>query len=396
VGKVRTRKETGKLQLDFNYLNIRCREQTNLLDTPHNRKKVEMLMERIEAEITLGTFNYAKYFPTSPRVKVIDVVKGKISERRALAPAFSVFAQLWFNELEVSWRTSYRQTIEFMIFKRFIPYFGQSPIDEIRRADLLDFRLFLTKQEGRKGNRLSNNTINRHIKILNSILNEAAARYDFTAPGSSIKSLKTEKKDVDPFTLDEINLIINHVRADFRDYYITRFFTGMRSGEIHGLKWRYVDFERRLILIRETHTRTGTEYTKTDSSQREIQMSQIVLDALRCQHASTGHLDLVFCTANGNALNNNNLTKRVWYPLLRHLGLRLRRPYETRHTAATLWLASGENAEWVARQMGHATTEMLFRVYSRFIPNVTRQDGSAFETLILSQITTHKDGNNDE
>jgi integrase len=56
--------------------------------------------------------------------------------------------------------------------------------------------------------------------------------------------------------------------------------------------------------------------------------------------------------------------------------------YQTRHTAATLWLAAGENPEWIARQMGHNTTEMLFRVYSRFVPNLTRKDGSAFEALL--------------
>jgi integrase len=59
-----------------------------------------------------------------------------------------------------------------------------------------------------------------------------------------------------------------------------------------------------------------------------------------------------------------------------------RRPYQTRHTAATLWLAAGENPEWIARQMGHSTTEMLFRIYSRYVPNLTRQDGSAFESLL--------------
>ena len=63
-------------------------------------------------------------------------------------------------------------------------------------------------------------------------------------------------------------------------------------------------------------------------------------------------------------------------------GLTPRRAYQTRHTAATLWLAAGENPEWVARQLGHSTTEMLFRVYSRYIPNVTRRDGSAFEAML--------------
>ena len=82
----------------------------------------------------------------------------------------------------------------------------------------------------------------------------------------------------------------------------------------------------------------------------------------------------------------------MWYPTLELLGLEKRRPYQTRHTTATLWLASGENPEWVARQLGHSSTEMLFKTYSRFIPNATRQDGSAFENLITNSTAQNNGG----
>jgi integrase len=52
-----------------------------------------------------------------------------------------------------------------------------------------------------------------------------------------------------------------------------------------------------------------------------------------------------------------------------------------------LWLASGEAPEWIARQLGHTNTEMLFRVYSRYVPNLTRQDGSAMERLLASRLS---------
>ena len=54
-----------------------------------------------------------------------------------------------------------------------------------------------------------------------------------------------------------------------------------------------------------------------------------------------------------------------------------------------MWLASGENPEWVARQLGHTTTEMLFTVYSKFIPNLTRQDGSAFAKFLNGKLEEH-------
>lgn len=133
------------------------------------------------------------------------------------------------------------------------------------------------------------------------------------------------------------------------------------------------------------------EQTKTDGSYRHVEMSQLVVDALEDQKKATGGNEFVFCTRTGGPLNHNNVTKRVWYPLLSHLGLRKRRPYQTRHTAATLWLAAGENPEWIARQMGHTTTEMLFRVYSRYVPNLTRRDGSAFERLLINEFNAKTD-----
>ncbi len=59
MGKVRARKETGKLYMDFFYLGVRCREQTALTDTSQNRARVEKLLQRIEAKILLGEFEYS-------------------------------------------------------------------------------------------------------------------------------------------------------------------------------------------------------------------------------------------------------------------------------------------------------------------------------------------------
>ncbi len=122
------------------------------------------------------------------------------------------------------------------------------------------------------------------------------------------------------------------------------------------------DFERRLILVRETIVGGEEEYTKNDFSQRDIPMSQVVYEALRAQHKATGKMDYVSCNRAGEPVDTTNFTKRVWYPLLRHLGLALRRPHQTLHTAATLWLAAGEAPAWIASVLGHSSTEMLFRV----------------------------------
>ena len=53
--------------------------------------------------------------------------------------------------------------------------------------------------------------------------------------------------------------------------------------------------------------------------------------------------------------------------------------YETRHTFASWALALGETPEWVARMLGHVDTTLVYRTYGRYIPNLIRNDGSAFE-----------------
>jgi integrase len=117
-------------------------------------------------------------------------------------------------------------------------------------------------------------------------------------------------------------------------------------------------------------------------------MSSIVKKALEEQLEKRIHdIDYVFCSPTGLPVNHRNFTNRVWHPLLKELGFRKRRPYQTRHTAATLWLAAGESPEWIARQLGHTTTKMLFTVYSRYVPNLTRQDGSAMDRLLSTQIS---------
>jgi integrase len=402
MGSIRAGSDNGQLFVDFRYLGKRCREQTALADSPANRKKLEKLLERIEAEIKLGTFDYAKTFPGSravakvgvpfaPALGTVAAPAGLVAEQSPTAtptlpalPPFREFAAIWVSENEVSWRRSHRRTIADILNTHLLPAFGDKGVGHITKSEIMAFRSTLAKVPGRKAETLSAKRINAIMAPLRQVLNEAADRFEFTTPYRNIKALKVLKSDIEPFTFDEVKTILESVRADYKDYYTVRFFTGMRTGEIDGLKWKYVDFERRQILVRETIVLGEEDTTKTDGSQREIQMNEAVYQSLRNQQKASGKLsDYAFCTREGKPLDHNNVTKRVWYPLLRYLKLTQRRPYQTRHTAATLWLAAGENPLWIARQLGHTSTEMLFKVYGRYVPNLTRQDGSAFERLLL-------------
>lgn len=392
MSKIRARPENGLLYFDFNYKGKRCREQTTLKDTPANRLQMEKVLKKIDAEITLDQFDYLSYFPNSKKGRQFAGIKDEKPILKQLQsseiPYFEAFANLWLMENRVRWRIATFEMQEGLLRCHILPRFGTQPINTIAKADVLAFRAELGSVVIKNGTKhLSAKTINEICGTLKAILDEAADRFEYTSPTERLKRLKIQKRDIKPFTLEEVKLLIENVREDYKHYLTVRLFTGMRSGEVHGLKWNNVDFDRRQILIRETFTKNRTEYTKNDGSQREIHMSDRVYAALMAQRPSTSTIsEYVFCNGAGKPIDNKNFTDRVWYPLLRYLSLDKRRPYECRHTAATMWLAAGESPEWIARQLGHSTTEMLFRVYSRYVPNLTRNDGSAFENLINREL----------
>lgn len=381
MASVNKRGKSGKLYIDFRYRNQRCREQTNLTDTTANRKKAQALANRIESEILMGTFDYATFFPNSPKVQFFAQQLAEQFSAQTGIPLFEDFVEIWFLEMEPVWRTSYRKTVRWFLDKRLLPEFKGKNVSSITKSEILSFRAQLAKVTRENERKLSPSYINRHMKFLQMILREAADRYEFTSPYRGIKPIKELKPDIKPFSPSEIQKILSSVREDYRDYFLIRMFTGMRTAEINGLQWKFVNLETRTIQIQETLVNGELTQTKTRESARFIQMSEPVFDALKRMREVTGEHRFVFCNKSGTPLDGERITKRIWYPMLKLAGIEKRRPYNMRHTAATLWLAAGENPEWVANQLGHTNTEMLFRVYSQFIPNITRQDGSAANNL---------------
>ena len=401
MAKVRARADSGMLFLDFYFKGIRCREQTALPNTPENRRKVEAFLNRIKKEIAQGSFDYAATFPGSAKAARF-VEKHRVSDTHAATsgvhqqtqnpdsietPTFADFSLTWRAEMAPQWRRQHRAGADDIFSKHLNPTFGENCFGEITKADVLNFRAALADLPGRAGKKLSASRINKVMCLLRQILNEASERFQTPAAFRGIKPLKARRPDVQPFSLEEVERICATIRADYRSYILTRFYTGMRTGEINGLKWKHVDRDRGLILVRETFADgVAEEDTKTEQSMRDIPMLPNVREAIEAQWRQRDPENpYVFSGSSGRPIDAHNFTNRVWYPLLRYLQLEKRRPYQTRHTTATMMLASGENPEWIARLMGHANTQMLFTVYSRFVPNLTREDGRAITGLINSR-----------
>ncbi len=390
MGSIRARNQ--QLFFDFRYQGVRCREQTLLKDTKLNRARLEKIMSDMDKAIHLGQFVYRDFFPGSVRCAEFEIIDTQIKQQLEQKPehltfvsnfpTFAEFSYEWMSENEVHWKQSHLANVKSIFENYLLPTFGSMHLDQITRADILKLRTSLAKGKTASQRSITNDRVNHIMTPLRCVFSEAALRFDIPSPFHNIKPLKLGRSVIEPFSLTEVRTFLAGVRPDFRNYYAVRFFTGMRTAEIDGLRWKFVDLPNKQIIIEETLVNGRPETPKTQASYRVIQISEPVYQALLRQYDETGSHEFVFCNDAGNPLDHRNVTKRVWNPTLAMLGLKRRRPYQTRHTTATLWLAAGENPEWIAKQLGHSTTKMLFEVYSRYVPNLTRQDGSAFNSLI--------------
>ena len=388
MGHVRVTR-AGYLYFDFFYEGRRCREYTEMKNTPDNLRIMTAALEKIESEIRLGTLDYAKYFPDSKNARKTgetEIGKGTL---------FPDYARRWYTLNKIEWKPSVRRDFNSIMEGHLIPFFKEDAVADIRKPRVKEFRNAISERQGRSGP-LTNKRINNIMAVLRIILNEAAEEFDIPSPFANLKPLAVNKPVIMPLSLKEVFQFLAKVPPAFYNYYVVRFFTGMRTAEIDGLKWKFVDFSNKKIMVRETWQNRQWVSPKTETSVRDIDMSKRVEEALLNQKAATGHGKLVFCNRDSNPFDYNNVSKRIWYPTLKKSKLTPRAPYQTRHTAATMWLASGENPEWVAKQLGHANAEMLFKTYSKYIPNLTRRDGSAFEKFVADKLDAIQEEIRDE
>jgi integrase len=168
----------------------------------------------------------------------------------------------------------------------------------------------------------------------------------------------------------------------------------LRQGEQIALKPEDIGFSKGLLHVRRAMTRDVDGHivegnTKNRYSRRTIRLIPVMLESLEEQRVLNRKLngEYFFCTKTGQQVNPNNLRQRVWLPALQKAGIRIREMKQTRHSFATVALSCGENPLWIANVMGHRNTEMIIKVYSRYIENAgISNDGSALNSALRGNL----------
>lgn len=106
-------------------------------------------------------------------------------------------------------------------------------------------------------------------------------------------------------------------------------------------------------------------------------------DALRAQKRNTYLMrEWVFLNQQGKPwLDDQQLRKGAWIPILEKVGVRYRHPYMMRHTYASMMVSAGENMAWIATQMGHSDISMIARVYGKWMPEYDPSAGQKAESI---------------
>jgi integrase len=139
------------------------------------------------------------------------------------------------------------------------------------------------------------------------------------------------------------------------------------------------DFTHGKAVIRASRSQRGGQEKEPKTGIRTIDLLPDVIEALKRQQERT-YLIRKWVWMNGNRQWTSATFHDHWKRVFELAKVRYRPPSQMRHTFASLHLQSGENPEWVScRMMGHSDSSMMFQNYSRYIPNATRQDGSAYK-----------------
>jgi integrase len=177
--------------------------------------------------------------------------------------------------------------------------------------------------------------------------------------------------------------------------YVLAVTTGMRQGELLGLKWEDVDLKAKTVRVRRTLTlaRGGPRLTepKTKGSRRSIRLTSGAVDALErhrerqdAEGAAAGGVwnewALVFCTRRGTPIGRDNLHDKHWKPLLGKAGLPDIRFHDLRHTCATLLLTKGMHPKIVSEMLGYSSIAITLDTYSHVIPGLGRPQLTRWRT----------------
>jgi len=293
------------------------------------------------------------------------------------------------NKQNISLET--RETNQGHLKNHIIPVLGGIPLQKVNVSHIEEL---ITSLQA-KG--LAEGTIKKIYNLVQTAFKTASKReiisrnpFDLLDDGSRPK---VSKPEIDYWTVEEVRHFFNVLEHRQRILFILAIHTGMRRGEMLGLRWKDIDFEGgRLRISQSLKPLQGLKKgVKTASGYRSISLSPYVLSELKKHRAmilqerlSTKHYqdhDLVICQPNGEPVSVGNFTK-FWKRIVQNTGMRYIRFHDLRHTCASLLFSAGVHPKVVQELLGHSSIKVTLDTYSHMMPNMQADAASALEKML--------------
>lgn len=359
--RIRTHINSQSIQIAFSYHGVECREVLRIEPTSKNIKYAERLRCQILLEIERGTFNYGVHFPDSPKTKVFGTV---VAGNKLLGDYLTEYMETCRRGLSHSTVLGYQRVIDahYATLKK-------SPLRDVNPAVLRKWiadmkvsakrvRNVLTPLRGAIALALQDREITENPLELIEVARVAG------------KVRKREAYEINPCNLEEIKAILAAAHLPYRYGLMLAFFTGMRTSELIALEWEQVNLKAGTITVdRAVAEGVAKEGGKTAAALRVIELIAPAREAIeKLKEVSYKKSKYVITKPNSkDRYSDSNSWSNAWVRVVVKAKVKRRNSYQTRHTFASLLLSQGENPLWVARQMGHKNTEMIFKRYGRWI-----------------------------
>ena len=300
----------------------------------------------------------------------------------------------WFeNVAKIKVRASSHQTYRGYIDNHIKPNIGNIPIEKLTTMDLQKFyRKLLTKgrieriesKDQPKG--LSAKTVRNINQVISSAMDLAVAQKIIPAnPTNACALPKIEHQEMQTIPTEQLQVFLLEAKATgvYEMYYI-ELATGLRRGELLGLKWQDIDWKNGVIKVRRQVARVDGQIKeaplKTKNSYRTVTISQQAIEVLKEQKKKTNDA-YVFPSPNGGPISPdsvNNMLKRV----LERAGIPKVRFHDLRHTFATIALQNGVDIKTVSGMLGHFSAGFTLDTYAHVTTSAQKEAAQTMENIL--------------
>lgn len=261
-----------------------------------------------------------------------------------------------------------------------IPYLGKYKLYLLSQNDVENFILHLKKEK-----KLSSASISKYKTLLGSIIERQVEKgIIYNNVVKKVHCDKVESRQARALNKDEINILLNtckRIKPNFFPMLFTALFTGMRRGELVALMWENVDLNNCIIKVKYSEYK-GKLYTpKSKASYRNITICPMLKKVLLEQKLKTSKSKYVFPNSKGKMYIGDNVTKRLFNPVVKACNIGHLRFHDLRHTFGSQLIENNVSPKRVQTEMGHSSANVTLNIYTHVLDESAQKFKSVLDNL---------------